>query len=71
MKVNNLNVPPIFFWFYIKKLKLERLAEAESRDKLYNVAAMLHVSRCMWLVLYMYWVSFLFPLFYISVFIFH
>jgi len=39
MKVNNLSVPPIFFCFYIKKLKLERLAEAESRDKLYNVSS--------------------------------
>jgi len=39
MKVTNLNVPPIFFCFCIKKLKLERLAVAESRDKLYNVSS--------------------------------
>jgi hypothetical protein len=39
MKVNNLNVPPIFFYFYIKKLKLERLAAAESRVKLYSVSS--------------------------------
>jgi hypothetical protein len=37
MKFNNFNVPPVFFLFYIKKLKLERLADR--REELYNVVS--------------------------------
>jgi len=37
MKFNNFKVPSVFFSFYIKKVKLERLAD--SREELYNVVS--------------------------------
>jgi len=56
MKFNNINTRQIFFcfvlYFILKKLKLERLSD--SWDGYIMLAALLCISKYMWLTLYLF-----------------